>query len=102
MTNYQKLQRKLAIVSLAIIGLSLLAILFMPKAHAQSMAKDHAKLQKELSFENVMSRNGYGTVKEAKELYNEKKRSNRESKKKSRVIARRNLYLTKARELGVK
>jgi hypothetical protein len=102
MKHNQEVPRNFALIVCALMFIAILIVLFAPRAEAQSMAKDHAKLQKELSYENVMKRNGYGTVKEAKEIYKEKKRSARGSKKKSRIIHKRELYLTKARELGVR
>jgi hypothetical protein len=92
-----------------LIQIAILAVLFgiiavQTFAQGKSLRKKtgleyHQALQKQNNFESAMSRNTYGTLKEAKSIYKEKKRSNSESKKKNRVYAKRDLYLAKAREL---
>jgi hypothetical protein len=98
------MERKIKLTAAIIMAICLMVILFQVPSKAQVRKSTdlqyHQRLQSERTFKRAMERNQFGTLKEAKQVYREKKKADRNAKKKRKEIAKRDMYLARIRELG--
>lgn len=94
--NFKQQENAIRLFALIAVGVALLIILFMPRdTYAQSMAKEHAKMQKKLSFEIWQSKQGKTRIQSAKQAVKQAKQANKSVKQSDRINRKEDRILAK-------
>lgn len=94
--NLKQQENAIRLFALIAVGVALLIILFMPRdTYAQSMAKEHAKLQKELCFQTWQSKQGKTRIQAAKQAVKQSKEANKSAKQSDRINRKEDRILAK-------
>lgn len=89
-------EKAIRLFALLIVAVCMIIIMLMPtESNGQSMAREHAKLQKELSFETWHSKQAKTRIKAAKEAVRQAKDSNKSMRQADKINRKEDRILAK-------
>lgn len=89
-------EKAIKLFAALVVAVCMIIIMLMPtKSNAQSMAREHAKLQKELSFQTWQSKQAKTRIRTAKESLRQAKDSNKSIRQADKINRKEDRILAK-------